>query len=44
MVEIFSYDDLSPHIEFLNEIMENESRFNGILAIVLGIFPYASTV
>ena len=44
VVEIFSYDDLSPHIEFLNEVMENDSRFNGIIAIVLGVFPHPSTV
>ena len=44
VVEIFSYDDLSPHIEFLNEVMENDSRFNGIIAIVLGVFPHASAV
>jgi hypothetical protein len=44
VVEIFSYDDLSPHIEFLNEVMENDSRFNGIIAIVLGVFPHSSAV
>ena len=43
-MELFSYDELAVHIDNLNEEMDSESRFSGIIAIVLGIFPKSNKV
>lgn len=44
MVEIKQYEELAPFIDSLNEDMDNDFSFSGILAIVLGIFPTSDQV